>query len=879
MTFITSTGTLTARTINTGLLTLFVLYGPFTDGTDSTTFDGTENDDFTVLIVDPADPDINNIQLLKSDFTLGTGEGIFYYELTTPINLSPLGSIPNVQYKIFMTRTTNGGNAYLGGAGPENKFLSDNGTTPAFDILTEEVTPTTVDISIVSNVQPINTYLAISRPQGITFNYSSGSTYIAFNSTDIGLTLALKNNTNNTSTIVPLTYGLLTGYTGTTPSNLVSGTTYSLNVIYQGETFSSGNSFQFTPPSLTLESPVINADYGNPGALILTFPGGTYTYTNFPDGVSISTDGGNLVYTDISGVTYVSGGLVVDTPNNVLPGSTLQIGYESAGSNVLNTTYGLFEHYAGGEDNIITLAGIAFTTGTTAIEGGYPAYSFSGLSVMGTSADVIVEQLELVCSNSVTPFAITQIDGVASTNLTGVTYDVISPTLNYLSSPMTQIAPDCIFPLDGTLTVTSTASGSVTVTVSGGAYGDLTNFTIRGCVSESPFSGTEITITSGSGSREYTGLTPGTNYNAGVFHYGVVIPGGESVNHFSSPSGIIVEGMSPPGTTGSLSFDYVYGATAGTTYTFSILGEVGYTGITYSQTISIGVPVATMSKILTYAGNWGPGFTGSTAEGGTYYQPTPAVALLLQNYAGAWLDDFTTAVTGGSGTTYASTSGIIAGYSGTTCTDLTTQFQNITGFTYDSVAGNTFGYLELIPREAIASYNISNIDTKKLSEVVGNTIDAGNTGSTGPTSFEYGRALQSLFEQAVNAGMIQTAGVTLNDEPILTGFYELGPTYFVTQESGYVTLQDFYHDLAGVTAPTAIYGASFAVGQELAFYVQYNMTKNRTYNLQGLDNIVGVSGATGPVELVFGGVTFALAGLSETSSATPVVYKIVLTAV
>ena len=329
----------------------------------------------------------------------------------------------------------------------------------------------------------------------------------------------------------------------------------------------------------------------------------------------------------------------------------------------------------------------------------------------------------------------------------------------------------------------------------------------------------------------------------------------------------------------SLSFDYVYGSTAGTTYTFSILGEVGYTGITYSQTISIGVPVATMSKILTYAGNWGPGFTGSTAEGGTYYQPTPAVALLLQNYAGPWLDDFTTAVTGGSGTTFASTSGIIAGYSGTTCTDLTTQFQSISGFTYGSVLGSTLGYLELIPREAIASYNIANIDTKKLSQVVGNTIDAGNTGNTGPTSFEYGRALQSLFEQAVNAGMIQTAGVTLNDEPILTGFYELGPTFFSEPYSGYVTLQDFYNDAAGVTAPTAIYGASFAVGQELAFYVQYNMTKNRTYNLQGLDNIVGVSGATGPVELVFGGETFTLAGLSETSSATPVVYKIVLTAV
>ena len=420
------------------------------------------------------------------------------------------------------------------------------------------------------------------------------------------------------------------------------------------------------------------------------------------------------------------------------------------------------------------------------------------------------------------------------------------------------------------------------VAITDAAYGDLTDFTIEGCaVPENPFAGTQIEIAGGSGSRDYTGLTPGTNYDTAYFDYGVVIPGGESINHFSSEEGINVLGMGSPAA--SLSFDYVYGATAGTTYTFSILGEVGYTGITYAQTISIGVPVETMSKILTYAGNWGEGFTGSTAEGGTYYQPTPAVALLLQNYVGPWLDDFTTAVTGGSGTTFGSISGVVnGGYSGTTCTDLITQFQTVTGFTYGTVDGTTTGYLELIPREAIANYNISNLDTKILSEVVGNTIDAGNTGNSGPTSFEYGRALQSLFEQAVNAGMVQqanqTAGATLNNEVLATGFYEIGPTYFVTPESGYSVISDFYYDLAGVTSTTPIYGVSFSVGQELAFYVQYNLTKNRKYNLQGLDNIVGVSGATGPVSLIFGGQTFEI-GLSETSSAVPVVYKIVLTAV
>jgi len=69
------------------------------------------------------------------------------------------------------------------------------------------------------------------------------------------------------------------------------------------------------------------------------------------------------------------------------------------------------------------------------------------------------------------------------------------------------------------------------------------------------------------------------------------------------------------------------------------------------------------------------------------------------------------------------------------------------------------------------------------------------------------------------------------------------------------------------------------VGQELAFYVRYNLTKNRSYTLQGISDIVGVAGATGPLELIFGGETFSLAGLSETSSVTEVVYKIVLTAV
>jgi hypothetical protein len=342
--------------------------------------------------------------------------------------------------------------------------------------------------------------------------------------------------------------------------------------------------------------------------------------------------------------------------------------------------------------------------------------------------------------------------------------------------------------------------------------------------------------------------------------------------------------MSPPGTTGSLSFDYIFEPSAGTTFTFSILGEQGYTGQTYAQTISIGVPVATMSKMLTYAGNWGAGFTGTTGIGSTYYQPEPAVALLLQNYAGAWLDDFTTAVTGGSGTTFASTSGVVSGgYSGTTCTDLISQFQTITGFTYGSVAGNTLGYLELIPREAIASYSVSNVNTTQLSLVVGNTIDSGNQGQTAHTVLAYGQALQSLFEQAVNAGMIQqaneVAGATLNNEPLVNGFYDIDPANFASQTNAYPQVKNFFNSVANINVNTPIYGASFSVGQELAFYVRYKLSKNRAYSLQGVSDIVGVSGATGPVNLVFGGQTFSLAGLSESSNVTPVIYKIVLTAV
>jgi len=451
---------------------------------------------------------------------------------------------------------------------------------------------------------------------------------------------------------------------------------------------------------------------------------------------------------------------------------------------------------------------------------------------------------------------------------------IISGILSLDTVVFTTMIGDPAPTLTGDVTVTVNGT-TVTVTITNASYDGGDDFTLVAASSETVFGSDEIGVTNGSGSAVYSDVPPGT-YNVQIFTYSVSLGGGQySDNSLFPNEGITVDEMATSNE--RLTFDYLFSTNSGNTYTFNILGEVGYTGATYQETITLGVPVSEMNKVLVYSGNWGvtgPDEVGSSGASGTYYQPQPAVALMLREFVRIRLDDFTTALTGGSGASYASSSSLITGYTGTSCHDLPYSFQNISGFTYSSVAGSSAGYLAVIPQEAITSYTVSPAGTTGLSYVVGNRFDVGNPGGNVPSSgSSFSGPLQSLFEQAVVAKMIQveneTSGNELNTTPTTTVTGASIEDYFANQ---YTAAGETY------TAASPIYGASFSVGQELAFYVEYKLSKTRTYNLTGTD--LAMPNSTSPVELVFGGVTFSLAGLTETSSnATPVIYKIVLQAI
>lgn len=323
-----------------------------------------------------------------------------------------------------------------------------------------------------------------------------------------------------------------------------------------------------------------------------------------------------------------------------------------------------------------------------------------------------------------------------------------------------------------------------------------------------------------------------------------------------------------------LYFDHVFAATAGQTLSFEILGELGVSGIAFDESIIIEVPKEQMSKVLGYRTNWllgAPGATGTTGfVGETYYQPQPAVVLALGSVLGPWLDSLAKGLTGltlgpedPAGTTYHSNlDNKISGDRSSECESLVLNFQNIAGFTYhDGVAATD--YLSQIPPEAIASYKLSAIAAESLSTVVG---DIAVVPAAGATMAETGvsGAVQSLFEQAVAAGMIQ-AGET------------------ATAELNAVVLTDV--DTYGSVLSAGdkkVYGAQFAAEQSLTIYVQYSLTKSRKYDLQTavLAAVAGTTGATAAAEVVFGGVTFALpTSMVEVSTPVTQTYQINLVAV
>jgi hypothetical protein len=392
------------------------------------------------------------------------------------------------------------------------------------------------------------------------------------------------------------------------------------------------------------------------------------------------------------------------------------------------------------------------------------------------------------------------------------------------------------------------------------------------------FQGELIPITGGLGGYTYTGLTPLSVITGTTMYYNVETPPGDNVSRLSLAEPIVVPVAPPPppepvpGIPGQLSLNYLFTPQAGQTYTFNILGESGYTGITVSQTINLDVSASALSRVISYSGNWRApvGTTGSA--GTTVYQPQPVVGLMLQEFVGPILDDLTKGLTGvtGTGISYpARPDGTILGTQGSVANTLVKQFQSVAGFTFHApgVPGVSTNYLSYIPQEAITSYNITSVSTNPLSGVVGNSIDNGNAGNSTPNPTRLGNAIQSLFEQAINMAMVQVTnevpGLTLNNVA-------------TTTTGAQTTLGQYFRANSSITAGNAIYGASFSAGQELAIFVQYQLTKNRAYQLTPLADLAFATGAT---LLNFGGVTFPLAGLIEESTALPVTYKIVLRAV
>jgi len=331
-----------------------------------------------------------------------------------------------------------------------------------------------------------------------------------------------------------------------------------------------------------------------------------------------------------------------------------------------------------------------------------------------------------------------------------------------------------------------------------------------------------------------------------------------------------------------LYFDHVFAASAGQTLSFEILGELGVSGIAFDESIIIEVPKEQMSKVLGYRTNWllgAPGATGTTGfVGETYYQPQPAVVLALGSVLGPWLDSLAKGLTGvtlgpedAAGTTYHSDlNNTVAGDRSSKCESLVLNFQNIAGFTYhDAAAGELSSqtdYLSQIPPEAIASYKLSAIAAESLSTVVGDIAVVPAAGATMAESGVSG-AVQSLFEQAVAAGMIQageTATSDLSVEALTVG------TYGSVLSAG----------------DKKVYGAQFKAEQSLTIYVQYSLTKSRKYDLQTAVlgalavGSTGTSGATAAAEVVFGGVTFALpTSMVEVSTPVTQTYQINLVAV
>jgi hypothetical protein len=324
-----------------------------------------------------------------------------------------------------------------------------------------------------------------------------------------------------------------------------------------------------------------------------------------------------------------------------------------------------------------------------------------------------------------------------------------------------------------------------------------------------------------------------------------------------------------PAITSTLLLDYVFDATGDQTYTYTILGEIAKER-TADETITLNVGLTSMNKLLTYSSSWEyePGSVGQDG-----YQPLPAVALRLKTVVGSVLDALTHGLTGGQTGAYPASESklVVEGDNDTSCKSLVKQFQEIVSFEYTN-GGITCDHLSLIPVEAIEKFVASDASTDPLSEVVGDLVAIPLSGETGHSTADDAprAAIQALFEQAVNAGLVKKAEdqtdnsdrVDLQEEDISV--------------AGYAKLKDIESPSVAATA-LPVYGAQWAVGQTLAIYVKFALTKTRAFDLSTQTNPHSSFSSS---VISFGGVQFDASAMdTEVSAPVDKIYQIVLRAV
>jgi hypothetical protein len=820
-------------------------------------------------------------------------------------------------------------------------------------LATPESTPNTLFLNFNDNTK----YFDTNYPSGLTLDVAGN---VVFNRGS-GPVLATGNAFTTENTIFPGQF-LAIGYQS--PAAIDATTTYGLTdqdyfyspttgitlggITYTGVTFFPGALFNqpryaFVDPTVYGFSVANSQSYVTGNLFVTSSTGSTFaineSYESPLIGVTYETNGYYL--------SYRTGGETFALPSSAF---TLagQVQLVSGPSSVtVNVTGGVY-----GASDSFTLRGTSepFSASDIVISGGTGSQVFTGLTP-GTTYTTAVQ------------FAAVIPGPTLSANLLNAANEVV---------------------VEGDLTLAATIQlvagpGSVTVNVTGGLYGTSNSFTLRG--TSAPFSASDIVISGGTGSRVFSGLTPGTTYTTEV-QFAAVISGptlstarvnaGNSatvaavdsgggsaaltytvtnsgsgnyvINSLSNPTLNLVRGVTytfnintvghpfwiqtvpqpyssanvyntgvttngtqtgtitfnvpldAPNTlyyasefntsmggiisvsnSGQLTFPYVFAATADQTLTFNLLGEVGPSP-PYNHTLTIDVPASTLNTLIPYASNW-RSTPGSDNTAPSFQQPV--VGLMLQSVMGATLGFLGAGLTGVTTGAYPSnSSGNVVGDRNTSARNLISVFQGASGFTFHESGGNTgitTDFLSLIPAQAITSFTLTPIDITPLPQLLGNNIDDGNRGgSVGSSDFLFSAGLQSLFEQAVGANMIQVANEIeskkLNESPLVPGQFNGSPATYTTYEAAFVgAASDSY------TPGVPIYSVQWTSGQELAFFVRYNLTKRRSYSLSPL--VTPGSGSTPDTEMVFGGKTFTVAGVVENSTSIPVVYKFVLHAV